>query len=254
MTDVSGSGLERRSLLDDLTAGLVRLIEDGGYQIGDRLPSMSALAAQFGVATPTLREAARRLEATGTIAFRHGSGVYVSGDSRRLVIANPARSELGDAATLDVLDTRLLIEPALAGRAAKRGDATQIAEIEAVLAAVAQAIADGQEPTITQLNMRFHVMIARAAGNKVLTETLQSITELYEPQQRVIGRLYADPQHDHEEHVEILAAIKEHDEKRAADLMRAHLEDVFAVVSDKLHDRRGSPNVTNGSRNGKKPS
>jgi GntR family transcriptional regulator, transcriptional repressor for pyruvate dehydrogenase complex len=238
MTELGGSGLERRSLLDDLTAGLVRLIEDGGYQIGDRLPSMSSLATQFGVATPTLREAARRLEATGTVAFRHGSGVYVSGDSRRLVIANPARSEIGDAATLDVLDTRLLIEPALAGRAAGRGDPAQLAEIEAVLAAAAQAITEGKEPTITQLNMRFHVMIARAAGNKVLTETLQSIVELYEPQQRVIGRLYDDPQHDHEEHREIFAAVARHDETRAADLMRAHLEDVIAVVSSKLQSRR----------------
>jgi GntR family transcriptional regulator, transcriptional repressor for pyruvate dehydrogenase complex len=244
-----GAALERRSLLDDLTAGLVRLIEDGGYQIGDRLPSMSALATQFGVATPTLREAARRLEAAGTIVFRHGSGVYVSGDSRRLVIANPARSDIGDAATLDVLDTRLIIEPALAGRAAERADDAQLAEIEAVLAAVAQAIADGREPTITQLNMRFHVMIARAAGNKVLTETLQSIVELYEPQQRVIGRLYDDPQHDHEEHRAIFDAITRHDEQRAADLMRAHLEDVIAVVGEKLHDRRGSNPDTNASPN-----
>lgn len=249
MTEMSGSGLERRSLLDDLTAALVRLIEDGGYEIGDRLPSMTALATQFGVATPTLREAARRLEATGAISFRHGSGVYVSGDSRRLVIANPARSEIGDAATLDVLDTRLLIEPALAGRAAVRGDATQIAELEAVLASVAQAIAGSKEPTITQLNMRFHVMIARAAGNKVLTETLQSIVELYEPQQRVIGRLYDDPQHDHEDHRAIFAAIVQHDEKRAADLMRSHLEDVIAVVSGKLQDRRDSTGDATASPN-----
>jgi GntR family transcriptional regulator, transcriptional repressor for pyruvate dehydrogenase complex len=249
MTEMHGPGLERRSLLDDLTAGLVRMIEDGGYEIGDRLPSMSALATQFGVATPTLREAARRLEATGTISFRHGSGVYVTGDSRRLVIANPARSELGDAATLDVLDTRLLIEPALAGRAAVRGDAAQIAEIEAVLASVAQAIAEGSEPTITQLSMRFHVLIAGTAGNKVLTETLQSIVELYEPQQRAVGRLYADRQHDHEEHIEILAAIKDHDEKRATDLMRSHLEGVIAVVSNKLEGRREASGGATGSPN-----
>ncbi|PSL00441.1 GntR family transcriptional regulator [Haloactinopolyspora alba] len=233
---MSESGLERRSLLDDLTAGLVELIENGSYQIGDRLPSVSALATQFGVATPTLREAARRLEATGTIQFRHGSGIYVSGDSRRLVIANPARSEIGDVATLDVLDTRLLIEPELAGRAARRGEDTQIAEIESVLGAAARAITDGWEPTITQLNMRFHVAIARAAGNKVLAETLQSTVELYEPQQRVIGDLYADPKHDHDEHSDIYDAIVQHDPARAADLMRTHLEGVIAVVSRKLRE------------------
>lgn len=244
MTDVAGSGIERRSLLDDLTAGMVRLIEDGGYQIGDRLPSTSALASQFGVATPTLREAVRRLEATGTVSIRHGSGVYVTGDSRRLVIANPNRNEIGEVATLDVLDTRLLIEPALAGRTAVRADDDQLAQVGAVLDSVEQAIAEGVEPTVTRLNMNFHVMIARAAGNKVLAETLQSIVELYEPQQRVIGRLYDDPQHDYDEHREIFAAIADHDEERATDLMRAHLEGVIAVVTDKLRGRPGSTTDT----------
>lgn len=240
MAELAGPGIERRSLLDDLTAGLVRLIEDGGYQIGDRLPSMSSLASQFGVATPTLREAAQRLEATGTVSFRHGSGVFVTGDSRRLVIANRTRQAIGDAATLDVLDTRLLIEPALAGRTALRADDSQLGEVDAVLDAVVRAIAEGAEPSVTRLNMSFHVMIARAAGNRVLAETLQSIVELYEPQQQVIGRLYDDPQHDHDEHREIFAAIVDHDEARATDLMRAHLEGVIAVVTAKLEGHRDS--------------
>src|SRR5690606_1333243 len=237
---MGGIGMERRSLLEVLTSGLVRLIEEGNYQIGDRLPSVSALASHFGVATPTLREAARRLEATGTIEFRHGSGIYVSGDTRRLVIANPNRSDIGDVATLDVLDTRLLIEPELAGRAARRGDETQIAEIKAELAAAAQAIAGRREPDITQMNMRFHVAIARAAGNQVLTETLQSTVELYEPQQRVIGDLYADLHHDHEEHSSIYDAIAHREPVKAAELMRAHLEGVIAVVSRKLREHADS--------------
>jgi GntR family transcriptional repressor for pyruvate dehydrogenase complex len=206
---------------------------------------MAALAAQFGVATPTLREAARRLEATGTGEFRHGSGVYVTGDSRRLVIANRARTEFSDVVTLDVLDTRLIIEPALAGRAAVRGAEEQLHALEALLAEVGRSIEAGQEDAITPLNMRFHAGIAEAAGNKVLTETLQSIVELYEPQQRVVGRLYDDPQHDHQEHLEILAAILAHDEQRAADLMRAHLEGVIAVVATKLQARRDSSGGAN---------
>lgn len=231
---MSVPGLGRRSLLDDLTGGLVRLIEEDGYQIGDRLPSMSALATRFGVATPTLREAARRLEATGALTFRHGSGVYVTGETQRMVIANPTLAGIADETALEVLDSRLLIEPALAERAAARADAAQITELEEVLTSVGRALEDGPETTITQLNMRFHVLIAKAAGNRVMTQTLQSIVELYEPQQRVVGRLYDDRQHDHDEHGEILAAIVAHDSARAGELMRAHLEDVLTVVTRKL--------------------
>lgn len=226
--------LTRRTLLDELTAGLVALIEEGGYQIGDRLPSMSALAAHFGVATPTLREAARRLEAAGTITFRHGSGIFVTGDSRRLVIANPARTELGDQTTLDVLDTRLLIEPELARRAAERATHEQLAAIGGLLDEARQAIEDGDEKSLTSLNMRFHVAIARAAGNQVLTEALQSVVELYEPQQSVIGQIYADPWRDHNEHRDIYDALVRKDATAAHDLMRRHLEGVLAVVSATL--------------------
>lgn len=222
--------LTRRTLLDELTAGLVALIEEEGYQIGDRLPSMSALAAHFGVATPTLREAARRLEAAGTITFRHGSGIFVTGDSRRLVIANPARTELGDQTTLDVLDTRLLIEPELARRAAERATEEQLAAIAAVLDEARQAIEANDERTLTPLNMRFHVTIARAAGNQVLTEALQSVVELYEPQQSAIGQIYADPWRDHNEHRDIYDALVRRDAAKAHDLMRRHLEEVLAVV------------------------
>lgn len=229
-----GLGLGRRTLLEDLTAGLVTLIQDGGYQLGDRLPAMQSLAAHFGVATPTLREAARRLEAAGALTFRHGSGIYLTGDTRRMVIANPARSELDSAATLNVLDTRLLIEPVLAGRAAEHIASEQVTHLKEMLDEVARAIELMDELAITHLNMAFHVGIARAAGNQILAEALHSVVELYEPQQAAIGRIYDDVQRDHAEHRQILSVIAAGDPERATNLMRSHLEQIIAVVSTRL--------------------
>lgn len=229
-----GHAMGRRTLLEDLTAGLVALIQDGGYQIGDRLPAMQSLAAHFGVATPTLREAARRLEAAGALTFRHGSGIYLTGDTRRLVIANPARAELNSAATLDVLDTRLLIEPVLAGRAAQHIRSEQVTRLEEMLTEVATAIELMDELAITHLNMAFHVEIARAAGNQILAEALHSVVELYEPHQAAIGRIYDDVQRDHAEHRQILAVIAAGDRDQATDLMRSHLEQIITVVSARL--------------------
>lgn len=228
------TGLGRRTLLDDLTSGLVELIQEGGYQIGDRLPAMPALAERFGVATPTVREAARRLEAAGALTFRHGSGLFLTGDTRRLVIANPTRAGLDDAAILQVLDARLLIEPVLAGRAARVITQQQVSHLEETLDSVAQAIDARDEATVTHLNMGFHVDIARAAGNQVLAEALHSVVELYEPHQAVIGQIYDDVQHDHVEHQEILAVIAAGDSDRATELMRQHLEQIITVVDARL--------------------
>ena len=56
---------------------------------GNRLPSTRALAERFAVAMPTVRESLRRLQTTGAIEIRHGSGVYVSEAVDRLVLPNP---------------------------------------------------------------------------------------------------------------------------------------------------------------------
>jgi GntR family transcriptional regulator, transcriptional repressor for pyruvate dehydrogenase complex len=79
----------RQSLSDALTERVLGLIRDDGLQAGDRLPSARALAERFAVATPTLREVLRRLQATGAVEIRHGSGVYVGETMSRLLLPNP---------------------------------------------------------------------------------------------------------------------------------------------------------------------
>ena len=86
--------LVRQTLSDALTERLLVLIRDEGLRPGDRLPSARALAERFAVATPTVREALRRLQATGAIEIRHGAGVYVSDAVDRLVLPNPNMPEL----------------------------------------------------------------------------------------------------------------------------------------------------------------
>ena len=42
-------------------------IEQGEYQVGDRLPAETELAAALGVSRPTLRQALARLESEGLL-------------------------------------------------------------------------------------------------------------------------------------------------------------------------------------------
>ena len=68
-------GVVRRSLLDDLATSMLSLIADRKLSVGDQFESVRSLAERFKVAVPTVREALRRLEATGAVELRHGSGV-----------------------------------------------------------------------------------------------------------------------------------------------------------------------------------
>ena len=64
-------------LYQTIAAKLRKLIEDGEFPPGSRLPGERELAERFGVSRVTIREAEIALEAQGWIAIRIGSGVHV---------------------------------------------------------------------------------------------------------------------------------------------------------------------------------
>src|SRR5580693_3145933 len=68
-----GARLPSRRIADDLRA----VIESGGLTAGQKLPSERELAARYGTARNTAREAFRLLEAAGLVDIEHGSGVFV---------------------------------------------------------------------------------------------------------------------------------------------------------------------------------
>lgn len=65
------------------------LIADGSYAPGDRLPSESALAEQFGIHRLTARRALEELAREGVAVARKGSGTFVAPRRTRLPIAVP---------------------------------------------------------------------------------------------------------------------------------------------------------------------
>nr|GFD08776.1 hypothetical protein [Tanacetum cinerariifolium] len=73
--------LKRSAVADDLRHDIVeqleRMILEGTLRAGERLPAERALAEQFGVSRPSLREAIQKLTAKGLLISRQGGGNYV---------------------------------------------------------------------------------------------------------------------------------------------------------------------------------
>jgi DNA-binding GntR family transcriptional regulator len=67
----------RTSLVDDTELALRAWLATGSHRPGDRLPPELELAAMLGVSRGTLRTALDRLEDSGEITRRQGSGTYV---------------------------------------------------------------------------------------------------------------------------------------------------------------------------------
>lgn len=223
--------LARPSLADDLAVGLRQLIDSGGYQQGDRLPSIAEMARRFGVAHPTLREALRKLETVGLVRIRHGSGVYVRERRDWLLLSNPA---YGGTVTrqvlLDVLDARTAIELKAASLAAERAGAESLARMRRLLAYAGAHLED--EGAQGEANILFHREIAVACGNPVLLQLLEVLTDVIHEEQQVV--LESSRERSHREHVEILAALECGQVDLATERMRAHLESLreLLLVSD----------------------
>jgi GntR family transcriptional regulator len=67
----------RPSLVDVAEEALRTWLQTGRHRPGDRLPPEQELSSQLGVSRGTLRTALRRLEESGEIVRRQGSGTYV---------------------------------------------------------------------------------------------------------------------------------------------------------------------------------
>jgi GntR family transcriptional repressor for pyruvate dehydrogenase complex len=227
------SEVTRPSLSDALTERMLELIRTGGHRPGDRLPSTRELSQRFAVTTPTLREALRRLEATGAIEMRHGSGIYVGADIERLVLPNPNMREMHAAQLLELLGARIVIEPPLAAMAAARATGEELVVLQRVLEAAARHLR-GQDAELHDTNMTFHRATARLAGNSVLHEVVDSLLTVHGPEQREILQLFDDRRRDYDEHLAILEAIEAHDAAAAEERMRAHLVDVKTVIEQRL--------------------
>jgi len=221
----------RRSLLDDLAASMLESIAERKLAPGEPFESVRSLAARLQVAVPTIREALRRLEATGAVELRHGSGVYVGPNVGRLVLATPLALKPTAERLVELVQARALIEPPIAALAAGARNDADLEQLEAQLARAAELIASGDHERLAATNMDFHRTLAQASGNAILAEVVASVTVVNVREQLAILHIHGDREADLAEHHAILTAVRDGDAVLAERLARAHLEGVLVAIS-----------------------
>lgn len=76
---------DSRPLYDQAIDVLIRFIEQGDLQPGEKLPAEGAFARQLGISRPTLRQAMGHLESKGVITRRHGVGTFVTASAQGIL-------------------------------------------------------------------------------------------------------------------------------------------------------------------------
>ena len=150
----------------------------GDLRVGDRLPAERALATQMQISRPTLREAIRVLTDAGVLEVKRGGGTSIASDYvPRDVIRG--RSELRVSEVTAVLEARRLLEPRVAQLAALRADEEHLEAMRQTIvgqrALAAEPMFLANEDRFLQLDMQFHLLIARATQNPTLMRLMRSL-------------------------------------------------------------------------------
>jgi DNA-binding FadR family transcriptional regulator len=108
-------------------------IRTGRFAAESRLPSERELAALYGVGRPAVGVAIGALQNEGLVVTRRNSGTYVAASATEFLTdgensGQEASQNVPDFSPTGTLETRFILEPAIARRAAARGKRDRLAE------------------------------------------------------------------------------------------------------------------------------
>src|SRR2546430_13072758 len=115
--------IETRRLYRQIAEQVTRLIDDGAFPVGTRLPAERELAEKLGVSRPSVREALIALEVEGVVEVRGGSGVFVHARRRE---RREAHADIPSPGPFDLLRARWIIESEAASLAASHATPQQL--------------------------------------------------------------------------------------------------------------------------------
>jgi GntR family transcriptional repressor for pyruvate dehydrogenase complex len=221
------AAIARRSLTADLVEALGDRIRGGRLPAGSKLPTESAIVAEFGVSRTVVREAISRLQAAGMVETRHGVGTFVvgQGDGGSFRINASQVSTLRDV--VSVLELRIAVETEGAALAAQRRTDTNLTALRSALASFNEAVAEGRDAVGP--DYQFHLEVARATQNPRFADLMTTLGGTMIPRARLENAQPASPERQEYlrrvnlEHESILAAIERQDSDAARAAMRTHL-------------------------------
>ncbi|SLN70664.1 FadR/GntR family transcriptional regulator [Oceanibacterium hippocampi] len=232
MTDAQFSVIERMPTYRLVFNAVQNEILSGRLGIGERLPSETALADQFGVNRSTVREGIRLLEESGLVTRKGGGRPRValphyldlaSRASRALILHSVTFRELWEAA--------VIIEQATAEYAASRITPEHLERLQENIDRMAAMVArvEADEPInvddFVAIDAEFHDIISEGANNRVLALAREPVSRLFIPAGRIILPRLRTHRRVLDAHMLIRDALAAGDATRVRDWMRRHMED-----------------------------
>jgi GntR family transcriptional repressor for pyruvate dehydrogenase complex len=222
MRSTGAAGSEKDDITNRLIERLKDLIARRVLLPGSKLPPERELAPAFGVSRSSLRHALKALEIMGVLTQRVGDGTYLTANSDD-ILSQPFEllMLIDDISLDDLLETRMIVEPELAARAAQRAT---IDELQAMKETLEIPRGRATEAEMIQADLAFHQAIFRAARNPICTRLFSLIHRAMATSIGLTARM-VDWEHTLAFHRPIFLAIEKRQPLDARVAMIAHLSD-----------------------------
>jgi len=204
--------IQKRSLAEEVAEQLRKAIANGKYKTGEQLPIEPELMKQFGVGRSSVREAIRILANSGLLRVQQGVGTFIEAPAG---INEPFHQRLKRAEAHDLDEVRQLLEMKIAEKAAANRTEKDLEKIKAKLDKRTAMAHGGSMEDCIEADIEFHMSIAEAAGNPILTDLYQSFSIQLKSW---FLKIYPDVTIFQDTlHTELYESIKNRDEKKAWD-------------------------------------
>lgn len=216
-----------------VVAQLRKLILDGYFPPGARLPAQRELAEQLAVSRNTVLQAIRVLERMGLLVVKpgqHGGAFVRALDGRSLLEPLDLMIKTDRISVQEVVELRVLIEGRNAFWAAERATPDQIAEIRVIVEEFARLVdnaSDEEWSILLAEDALFHEAVARAGQNRASAILMRGLLAHLNKELQKVPR---DAGHQGLEQLAgIYTAISSRAPALAETRMRQHIEDFFAI-------------------------
>jgi GntR family transcriptional regulator, transcriptional repressor for pyruvate dehydrogenase complex len=223
-----------RRTFEEAVDQIAERIKSGDYLPGDRLPSERELAARMRISRPTLREAVKTLVEAGVLDVRRGQsgGIFVASELvPRELLRTKSEIRVGEVA--GVLEARRLVEPRVAQLAAVHAGEEDFAAMQATIERQRELAGSDDflrhEDLFLQLDLKFHLAIARATRNSTVVSLMRSLFGRLEIARDMAVHAPLVPDWVIDIHERTLAAIRSADFEQIDEVMDEHLSQLEQI-------------------------
>ncbi len=164
--------MEKQSkLFEQISIKIRNDIKEGKFKVGEKIPSEPALMELYGVGRSTIREAIKSLTLSGILTVQQGFGTKVNATP-----SEPIEQRLRSADFKEINQVRALLEQEIVRLASKNCTESDLKSISDALEKRKSAIEKESRTDCANADIAFHLAIARASGNHVLSDLYESFT------------------------------------------------------------------------------